>query len=95
MPIKETPLYICESCGYSGPDAFDFRIVEGRIAVGCQTLMRGSIYTPEVLCVNCFCDVMGIGHKREDIHSVDVRYEHVHYNYTGDDKGKDKGIDDD
>ena len=91
MPIKQTTLYICAACEYTNPNVYGFRVIEGTVKLGPQTLVRGSIYEPEVLCISCFCSVMGIeGGGLRDCHFEDKRYQHVDYTYTGLDKDEDK-----
>jgi len=90
MPIKQTPLYICDSCEYTNSNPFLFRIIGGDIKVGNQTLVKGSTFDEQVLCLDCFCDTLGIDLDKQDKLCEDERFERVHPQYQGDDKNKDQ-----
>ncbi len=89
MGIESTPYYRCDSCGKSSSDPFLFRIISGEIKMGYQTLFRGYDFAPEVLCIKCFCELMGIsdcGHT--DTHFNNPEFEHLNPHYTGENRGK-------
>ena len=92
MGISTTPLYKCDSCNETSSNPYYFRIIEGRVAMGSQTLVNGY---KEVLCIECFCIAMGIGHDMDDNFRDDKRFQHIEPSYTGDQKDVDTFYKDD
>jgi len=90
MGIGTAPYYKCDACNYSSSNPYSFRIIEGSIKMGNQTLCKGYDFKPEVLCIDCFCGVFGIGINQKDEFRNDKRYQHIDPSYTGEDKGDDK-----
>lgn len=89
MGISSTPLYKCESCDHTSSNPYYFRIIEGRVKMGPQTLCLGYDFKPEVLCIECFCGAFGIGFDKDDVFCNDDRYKHINPSYTGPNAGMD------